>query len=192
MAYDEARSQTILFGGANEIFKILGDTWAWDGVQWSQVSTTGPAPRFPSTIVYDPAREQILLFSGHFVGPNDFINFSDFWEWDGTSCHEIIVAGEKPGTRNIPQMVFDPRNKTVLLFSGGEESFLSNMWSWDGMQWTHIGESGTPARSGLGGAYDPGRNRLVVFGGVEKRGGTAITNTWEWDGQTWICVQACN
>jgi len=41
------------------------------------------------------------------------------------------------------------------------------------------------------GANDPGRNRLVVFGGVDNPGGTAITDTWEWDGQTWTCVQGC-
>ena len=191
MAYDEARGTPILYGGANEKFEILGDTWAWDGTEWSQVSTTGPAPRFPSAIVYDPVREKVLLFSGHFVSANDFINFSDFWEWDGTSWSEIIVEGEKPGGRNIATMVFDPEKENILLIGGGDQAFLSDMWAWDGMKWSHTAESGVPARSGLGGAYDPQRNRLVVFGGVEKPGGTAISDTWEWDGQTWTCVQGC-
>lgn len=191
VAYDEARGTTVLFGGSNEQFEILGDTWAWDGIQWTQVSTTGPAPRFPSAMVYDPARGKVLLFSGHFVGLNDFINFSDYWEWDGTSWHEIIVEGEKPGARNIAQMAFDALNESVLLFGGGEESFLSDMWSWDGTKWSQIARSGAPVRSGLGGAYDPGRNRLVAFGGVEEPGGTAITDTWEWDGQYWICIHGC-
>ena len=191
MAYDAARGKTILFGGANEKFEILGDTWAWDGAQWTQVSTTGPAPRFPSAIVYDSAREKVLLFSGHFVSASDYINFSDFWEWDGTSWREIIVEGEKPGLRNIATAVFHSRNENVLLLGGGDESFLSDMWSWDGTSWSQISESGAPARSGLGGAYDPQRNRLVVFGGVDKPGGTAITDTWEWDGQNWLCVYGC-
>jgi len=191
MAYDEARGKIILFGGANEKFEILGDTWAWDGAQWAQVSTTGPAPRFPSAIVYDPAREKVLLFSGHFVNDNSYINFSDFWVWDGSSWREIIVEGEKPNSRNIAHMVFDPASEIVLLFGGGDGIFLGDMWSWDGAKWSQIVESGTPARSGFGGAYDPVRNRLVVFGGVEKPGGTAITDTWEWDGQTWSCVHGC-
>ena len=191
IAYDEARGNTILYGGANEKIEILGDTLAWDGTQWSQVSSTGPAPRFPSAVVYDPSSKKVLLFSGHFVGANDFINFNDFWEWDGTSWSEIIVEGEKPGGRNIATMVFDSEKEVVLLLGGGDQVFLSDMWSWDGMQWTHIGESGVPARSGLGGAYDQQRNRLVVFGGVEKPGSTAITDTWEWDGQNWMCVHGC-
>ena len=191
MAFDKARGKTILFGGANEKFEILGDTWAWDGTEWSQVSTTGPAPRFPSTIVYDPVHEKVLLFSGHFVNENSFINFSDFWEWDGASWHEIIVEGEKPGSRNIAQMVFDPVNETVLLFGGSDNEFLGDLWSWDGMKWSQILVSGTPERSGMGGAYDPQRQRLVLFGGVQKPGGTAVTDTWEWDGTQWACMQGC-
>jgi hypothetical protein len=192
MAYDAARRQSILFGGANEKFEVLGDTWAWDGAQWTQVSTTGAAPRFPSAIVYDAAREKVLLFSGHFVDQTSYINFSDFWAWDGTSWKEISMPGEHPGVRNISQMVFNPVNQNVLLFGGGEEQFLGDLWSWDGMSWSQLSQSGAPVRSGAGGAYDPERNRLVVFGGVDKPGGKAITDTWEWDGQNWICVHGCN
>src|SRR5207244_2155101 len=33
MAYDKARQQVVLFGGANNpITLVLGDTWVWDGV----------------------------------------------------------------------------------------------------------------------------------------------------------------
>ena len=191
MVYDEARGNTILFGGANEKFEILGDTWAWDGTSWTQVSAAGPSPRFPSAFVYDPAREKVLLFSGHFVSENSYITFSDFWEWDGTSWKEIIVEGEKPGARNIATMTFNPLDETVLLFGGGEEKFLGDLWSWNGEAWTQVTESGVPPRSGLGGVYDSQRKWLVVFGGVEKPGGKAITDTWEWDGNTWVCVYRC-
>lgn len=191
MAYDEARGNMILYGGANEKFEIFGDTWAWDGVQWTQVSTSGPSARFPSAIVYDKAHEKVLLYSGHYVDQTSYINFSDFWEWDGKAWHEIKVEGETPGARNISNMVFDPLNERVLLLGGGEEAFLGDMWSWDGANWSQLLKMGTPARSGLGGAFDPERNRLVVFGGVGEPGGTAITDTWEWDGQNWLCVQGC-
>lgn len=191
MAYDEARGNMILYGGANEKFEIFGDTWAWDGTQWTQVSTSGPSPRFPSAIVYDRAREKVLLFSGHYVDDTSYINFSDFWEWDGTSWRAINMEGEIPGARNIALAVFDPLNETVLVLGGGEQAFVGDLWSWNGTNWTQVIKTGTPARSGLGGAFDPERNRLIVFGGVEEPGGTAITDTWEWDGQTWRCVHGC-
>jgi hypothetical protein len=191
MAYDEERGNVILYGGANEKFEMLGDTWSWDGAQWTQVSTTGPSPRFPSAIVYDPQRKKVLLFSGHLVDGNSAIFYDDFWEWDGTSWKEILVEGTKPDSRNIATMVFYPTNNNVLLFGGGDGAFLSDLWSWDGAQWTHTLESGVPARSGLAAAYDPERDRMVAFGGVDKPGGRAITDTWEWDGETWKCVHGC-
>lgn len=191
MAYDRAREEIVLFGGGNEDFEMLGDTWTWDGSQWTQASTSGPSPRYPSAIVYDAARQKVLLFSGHFVSANDYINYNDFWEWDGSAWREIVVEGEKPSARNIAQMVYNPATEDVLLLGGGEEEFLGDLWSWDGTAWTRIDESGAPARSGMSGAYDPVRDRLVVFGGVDRPGGTAITDTWEWDGQTWTCVWEC-
>ena len=191
MTYDEALGNTILYGGADEKFEILGDTWAWDGGWWTQVSATGPAPRFPSAIVYDQARERILLFSGHFVSASDFINYNDFWEWDGSAWKEILTQGEKPPGRNIAEMVYIPASETVVLFGGGQAEFESDVWTWDGASWTHSPEKGAPARSGMGAAYDARRDRLVTFGGVEKPGGKAVTDTWEWDGEKWECVHGC-
>ena len=35
MAFDEARGNTVLFGGANQAI-ALSDTWTWNGSQWTQ------------------------------------------------------------------------------------------------------------------------------------------------------------
>lgn len=191
MAYDEAREQMVLFGGGNEAFEMLGDTWTWDGNRWSQASTSGPSPRFPSAIAYDPARQKVLLFSGHFVSANEYIVYDDFWEWDGAAWKEIVADGERPSARNIAQMVYHPWSGEVLLLGGGEGEFLGDMWSWDGSAWRRILERGAPARSGPGLAYDPSRDKLVLFGGVERPGGQAVSDTWEWDGQEWTCVWKC-
>jgi hypothetical protein len=34
----------VLFGGDND-FQYVGDTWIWDGANWTQVETPGPSPR---------------------------------------------------------------------------------------------------------------------------------------------------
>jgi hypothetical protein len=191
MAYDAARGEMVLFGGGGEDFEMLGDTWTWDGSTWTQASTTGPSPRFPSAIAYDVAREKVLLFSGHFVSGNEYVDYDDFWEWDGTSWKEIIVEGDKPSARNIAQVVFYPPTRDVVLLGGGKDEFLGDMWAWDGAAWRQLAGSDAPARSGLSAAYDPARDRLVAFGGVERPGGTAVSDTWEWDGQAWECVWGC-
>ena len=42
LAYDAAREQVVLFGGADSAGNVLDDTWAWDGTEWTQVADTGP------------------------------------------------------------------------------------------------------------------------------------------------------
>ena len=55
VAYDAARGVTLLHGGV-ELFSStgnpLGDTWAWNGTNWTQVATTGPAPRQEHAMAY--------------------------------------------------------------------------------------------------------------------------------------------
>ena len=192
MVFDEARGNTILFGGANEDFEMMADTWAWDGSRWTQVSSSGPAPRFPIAMANDAVRKKVLLFGGHAVSGNDFVNYNDLWEWDGTAWRELLIEGDRPTVRLIAEMEFDPVGARLLLFGGGEDAeFFTDMWAWDGTAWTQAASSGAPARSGMSAAYDVLRSKLVVFGGVDRPGGRAITDTWEWDGQEWQCVWGC-
>src|SRR5262245_56898322 len=44
MAYDSIRGVTVMFGGT-DFDNPLGDTWEWDGKNWTLRSTSGPAPR---------------------------------------------------------------------------------------------------------------------------------------------------
>src|SRR5262245_30518963 len=38
-AYDAARRNVVLFGGAVDATTLLGDTWVWDGFDWTQMPT---------------------------------------------------------------------------------------------------------------------------------------------------------
>jgi hypothetical protein len=142
---------------------------------------------------YDAAREKVLLFGGHSLHGNNFQDYGDLWEWDGVTWRELAPTTAAPGVRNIARLVFDPLAERMLLFGGGDGggTFVSDLWAWDGTQWTQIAASGAPERSGLGGAYDVVRNVVVLFGGVARPGGQAITETWEWDGQVWQCRDGC-
>jgi hypothetical protein len=191
MVYDAARGKVVLFGGASQNFEMMGDTWEWDGSAWAQVATSGPSPRFPTMMIYDAAREKVLMLNGHYVSGNGFENYVDFWEWDGTAWSEIELIEPHPGLRLIGQLVYDPLNERVLLFGGGDNSFETDLWSWDGEAWTQLAPDGVPPRSGAGGAYDVARNRVIMFGGVERPGGQAVTDTWEWDREVWQCVHSC-
>ncbi|HSL29484.1 MAG TPA: hypothetical protein VK900_09820 [Anaerolineales bacterium] len=192
MAYDPARENMILFGGSTPDFQIHGDTWMWDDGTWMQVSDTGPAARFPGGMVYDAARQEILMYSGHFAAATgEFTDYDDLWSWDGSLWREVTADGDTPGHRTHAGFVFDPVMEQVLLVGSGSDVFLGDIWVWDGSQWAEVSTANTPARSGGNVAYDPARDRFVLFGGVDRPGGKALVDTWEWDRSSWSCVHNC-
>jgi hypothetical protein len=80
MAYDAAHAQVVLFGGHNrQEPAIYGDTWMWDGSDWTKRAPVhSPFAREAHTMAYDAGHGQMVLFGGY-VG-----NYlGDTWTWDG-------------------------------------------------------------------------------------------------------------
>src|SRR5207245_2328982 len=69
----------VLFGGGN-LAGSMGDTWEWDGVRWTQVASTGPAPRSATAMAYDELRGKAVLFGGV---TDQSAMLQDTWEWTG-------------------------------------------------------------------------------------------------------------
>src|SRR5436190_1054795 len=66
MAYDAARSETVLFGGIDASGTLLGDTWTWDGRAWTQEHpAASPPARYAMGMAYDAARGEVVLFGGY-------------------------------------------------------------------------------------------------------------------------------
>jgi hypothetical protein len=55
--------RVVLFGGSSNS-GLVGDTWEWDGEQWTQLGDTGPLPRSGHALTYDSGRQRIVLFGG--------------------------------------------------------------------------------------------------------------------------------
>src|SRR5258706_16324454 len=68
MAYDGARQQIVMFGGAvvsGAGFIIGSDTWLWDGQNWSTASpSTVRPPRDRPCMIYDPRIQNVAMFGG--------------------------------------------------------------------------------------------------------------------------------
>jgi hypothetical protein len=63
MAYDFARSRTLVFGGLGS--GILGDLFEWNGKSWNQrASTGGPSARYAPALVFDPLPGCTRMFGG--------------------------------------------------------------------------------------------------------------------------------
>ncbi len=60
-------------------------------------------------------------------------------------------------------------------------------WEWDGSDWSPHSSPPMAApgdRQGHAMAYDPGRQRMILFGGQNSAG--PLADTWLWDGTQWV------
>ncbi len=65
-AYDASRGVCVLFGGngSAELPGVNDALWEWNGNAWTRVPFASPAARWGSKLLYDPAREGLVLFGG--------------------------------------------------------------------------------------------------------------------------------
>jgi hypothetical protein len=145
-------------------------------------------------MVYDIARERVILFGG----ADESKVCGDTWEWDGQMWTLVNQSG--PGPRTFPAMAYDSVRKKVVLFGGNrvlfgrspaEIKFLDDTWEWDGKKWTRIEAAGPSPRAEAAMAFDGRRQRVVLFGGHNRTGesGSRLGDTWEWDGTRWIEIK---
>ena len=82
MTHDPLSGQMLFYGGGNEA-AAQPDTWLWDGAQWTRHPAAGPGPRSFHSLVFDEARQRLVLHSGQDrpMAPAR----PDTWEWDGES-----------------------------------------------------------------------------------------------------------
>ena len=80
---------------------------------------------------------------------------------------------------------YDPTLKRVMLVGGDSQlrpRVRDRAWSWSGTRWEPLTDSGPPARSNAGAAYDPRRRKAILTGGTAR---TANDSAYEITGDTW-------
>lgn len=86
-------------------------------------------------------------------------------------------------------MNYDSTQQQTVLFGGlGTTGPCCDTWGWNGVAWTELTETGPPARFAHSMAYDGGRDRTVLFGGVGAGGDGTFGDTWEWNGSLWTLL----
>jgi hypothetical protein len=191
MAYDAASGATLLFGGRQDNWMSLGDTWTWDHLDWVNVAASGPSPRSKHAMAHDTARGATVLFGGD-DGKGGILGGT--WEWDGTAWAQVAAGGPSP--RFDHAMAFDPLRGVTVLFGGASFDCPScwpvacpirephGTWEWDGFSWTEVNTGvEPPALRDHTMIYDPSREAVVLYGGITPSG--LAGGTWAWDGATW-------
>lgn len=183
----DARGNVVMFGGivddghgGND---YLGDTWTWDGTEWTEQSPSdAPSPRCCYGLAFDAAHREVVLFGG-----SDGSSFSDTWTWDGTTWTERHPVHSPPESC-CDGMAYDAaRGRIVLAISTGFASGV-NTWTWDGTDWTEEDPArGPDPRDYPGMAYHGARRHVVLFGGEAGHPKFRFyrDDTWVYNGRDW-------
>ncbi len=182
MAYDLEREVVVIFGGFRGGFDYLGDTWEWDGTQWTEMNPINkPTDRYGHSMEYMTVISKTVLFGGADETP---IRKNETWTWDGSNweLHESEVA---PEPRIGFGYIYDSNRNVIVVFGGnGEVGRLNDTWEFDGETWNEIETEHIPGvRDQHWMAYDEKRQKTVLFSGAAP--GDFWEDTWEYDGIDW-------
>jgi hypothetical protein len=212
-AYDPQRRAMVLHGGRYDPGSAscdhgttelddncyYSDTWELVDRTWSQVSTTGPGPRWQASIGYDATGGRTTLLAGESPSGSGCTDSSgnrcgDMWQWDGSTWTEVLRS-TPPLRRNLGLAYHEAAGVTVLFggFHGTNcpSAFTcDDTWTRDLSGWTQV-TSGPSPRYTHSLAYDSVRRQLVMFGG-RSNGGTCdggatsmCETTWTWSPSGW-------
>ena len=186
LAFDTGHSLTVLFGGSAAGPSLRGDTWVWDGSNWTQEQDVGPAARQGHGLAFENVRSEVLLYGGD----TGQAVVGDTWTWDGAEWTERSHFGP-PACVNA-SLVFD--GGSALLYGGvasltdAAAQVFAGSWEWDGQHWTQRQDIGPGPRWGHAMAFDSVRGRTVLYGGAAvppadtKVGSHLLGDTWEEEG----------
>ncbi len=116
MTWDASASDILLFGGfGGTTLWSLGDTWAFDGLNWTErFPSPSPPARNGASTAYDPLENATVVFGGH----AGFSFYGDTWIFSGGTWTQILSNGSAPSMRWGAPMAFDPSVGGVVLFGG--------------------------------------------------------------------------
>jgi hypothetical protein len=181
MAFDPVLHQLILFGGEGAGGIALGDTWAWNGASWYQITPFAsqvPPARFGASMTFDN-NGQIVLFGG-----------------TGYSSQPAASSSTTPGATTAPTTTTSPTSAPATTSSTTSAALvlgppipLSDTWIWTGAGWAPVTGPGPSARSEAAMAYDSTTGQTVLFGGQSGPVGSVtsrlLADTWTWNGSRW-------
>ncbi|HQO20866.1 MAG TPA: M6 family metalloprotease domain-containing protein [Acidobacteriota bacterium] len=139
-----------------------GQTWEWNGSDWSFVTSSGPGYYYGS-MAFDVASSKVVYFGGYQYPPGVCRN--ETWVYDGAGWQKLSVSGP-PEKRSDSILVYDQRLQKMVLFGGSNEYYdlFNDLWSFDGTAWEEIDHCGRAPEGYYMtlGAYDERRGRLVA------------------------------
>jgi len=166
--FDAARQRTLVFGGTNGTVNY-NDVLALDNSDtWSSLGTSGtpPSARRRAGMIYDVARDRVVLFGGYSSPTSLFSQLNDLWQLNlSNNTWSSISAGSPPSPITYEtQAVYDPTRDRLLVVEG-----TGIVWAYPlaGGSWSILAYGGLNNAGAyhFSAAYDSLKDEVVVFGG---------------------------
>jgi FlgD Ig-like domain/Galactose oxidase, central domain len=158
--------------------------------RWSEFMLAEPSARFKHAVVYDSARNRLILFGGWDGAPHN-----DVWalSLDGPPAWtRITPAGAAPEPRFLCSAIYDALGDRVVIFGGVDDAggiYLDDTWALtlgDSPAWQElaVGAPRPAQRAEHTAIYDAPRRRMIMFGGFN---GIRLndTSTFDLETDTW-------
>ena len=179
-AYDEMRDRVVVFGGLEaDDANARGSrvTWVLEGKTWSEAASNGPLAGGGANLVYDVARDRVVLSGG--ADHTNGTPRNDTWLFDGVEWTKSDAA-ETPGSQYAGSAYDRARSLVVLVRPVGGTG--SETWEWNGTTWARIAETTSlPYEYSYSLAYDETAQRVVAL--VQGA-------LWSWNGSGWARVDS--
>ena len=166
------------------------------GLTWAQGSPRGTAPsaRFGHTALYSAVMNRLLVFGGSTSTTMSGTCVNDYWALNGAngtgtsySWSKAAPTGTAPSARMGHTAVYDSANDIMVVFGGYDcaghyladvfvmqnAAGISGKPSWSALT---VSGSGPAAREFATAVYDPGTNRMIVYGG--DQGSSPMGDVW--------------
>jgi cysteine-rich repeat protein len=180
------RGSLVRFGGGADLDTPAdADTWelgrnGWQKFTDGPASDDSPPPLVLPKMVYDSARDEVVLFGGIQAGSTmddrTWVRHGTTW----TAKHPV----PSPPPRVFQSMTYDAARGVTVMTGGSDLSFnlLDDTWLWNGTTWTQVTTPGPSVRTESAMAYDPVAQNVVLYGGLTTNPNTSLDDVWIWDG----------
>ena len=172
MAYDSDRQRVVLYGGAGANgHAVDGDTWEYDGTNWTQVFPGSPGACNSGSMAYDPVRRRTVLRLPLPTDGSTCPSPRTTWEYEGTAWTQVVTPNGPQDNNDHSPLVWDDASGRLRLFRADDT------WTYDGVDW-NLADTSSCGIQGF--AIDNGRG-VSVFSSSGGAGTTARTfnPTWE-------------
>jgi hypothetical protein len=182
--YDPVRDRMVMFGGNGGNFR--NDVWALSlagSPVWSALAPAGgpPSGRDGHAAIYDPLRDRMVAFGGY----DGLSRRNDAWVLSlaaSPAWSALISIASPPAARSLHTAIYDPVRDRMVVFGGYDGTVLfDDVWALSlagNSAWSELAPTGSPPSGRLWhtAIYDPVRDRMLIFGGVDA--GNVRNDTW--------------